>query len=46
MPDAETMPVGTIDSNGVPVAPKSLYLAQLRERLGSGAVANIGFAMP
>jgi hypothetical protein len=27
---------------GVPVSPASLYLSQLRDRLGSAALANIG----
>ena len=34
---------GILDSPGVPVTPPSLYLAQLRERLGAEAVANIGY---
>ncbi len=45
-PDAGTMPEGTIDAPNTPVAPKSLYLAQLCERLGPSAVTNIGFTMP
>ena len=32
---------GVIDSSGAPVLPRSLYLAQLAERLGPAAVANI-----
>jgi hypothetical protein len=36
-------PNGTYDSHGTPVNIKSLYLAQLCERLGPQAVANIGF---
>lgn len=36
-------PTGTIDSLGKPVAPKSLYLAQLCLRLGPQAVKNIGY---
>jgi hypothetical protein len=36
-------PPGTFDSYGVPVAPKSLYLAQLCQRLGRQAVRNIGY---
>lgn len=36
-------PVGTFDSPGKPVSPKSLYLEQLRERLGDDALANIGY---
>ena len=39
---APLMPA-TIDSPGVPVKPDSLYLAQLRERLGERAVRNIGY---
>jgi hypothetical protein len=34
---------GTFDSPGTPVTPGSLYLAQLCERLGPQAVANIGY---
>ena len=34
---------GTVDSPGVPVAPQSLYLAQLRERLGPAALKAIGY---
>ena len=30
-------------SHGTPVAPRSLYLAQLRERLGEHALKNIGY---
>jgi hypothetical protein len=33
----------TIESAGKPVAPESLYLAQLKERLGPGAPKNIGY---
>ena len=33
----------TIDSPGKPVKPQSLYLAQLKERLGERAVRNIGY---
>jgi hypothetical protein len=32
-----------LSSVGTPVNPKSLYLAQLRERLGDQAVSNIGY---
>ena len=35
-------PSETIESPGVPVAPASLYLAQLRDRLGDAALKNIG----
>jgi hypothetical protein len=37
------LPQGTIDSQGTPVRPSSLYLAQLCERLGPAAVAAIGY---
>ena len=37
------MPSGIFDSPGKPVEPSSLYLEQLRERLGDQAVANIGY---
>ena len=37
------LPQGIVDSNNTPVAPASLYLAQLRERLGAQALANIGY---
>ncbi|MES2697905.1 MAG: hypothetical protein V4773_30870 [Verrucomicrobiota bacterium] len=36
-----TAPRGVIDSPGVPVAPRSLYHAQLEARLGKAAVANL-----
>ena len=39
----QTLPEGIFDSHGTPVAPTSLYLAELRERLGSPAVKNIGY---
>jgi hypothetical protein len=45
-PDAGDMPQGIVDSKNVEVAPKSLYLAQLCQRLGPTAVTNIGFTMP
>jgi hypothetical protein len=38
-----TIPIGTIDSPNQPVAPRSLYLAQLCERLGPAALKNIGY---
>src|SRR5204863_4695661 len=38
------LPGGTEDSAGRHVAPTSLYLTQLAERLGSQAVKNIGYA--
>ena len=34
---------GFFDSHGTPVVPASLYLAQLRERLGLLAVKNAGY---
>jgi len=34
---------GEFEWSGEPVAPSSLYLQQLRDRLGDGAVANIGY---
>lgn len=34
---------GIFDSHGIPVAPQSLYLAQLAERLGQTALENIGY---
>ncbi len=39
----QTLPEGIFDSHGTPVAPTSLYLAQLRERLGPQAVKSIGY---
>lgn len=36
-------PEGIYDSHGVPVAPASLYLSQLKERLGKQALINIGY---
>ncbi|HTW95510.1 MAG TPA: hypothetical protein VMD30_11985 [Tepidisphaeraceae bacterium] len=37
------LPQGTIDSPDRPVTPRSLYLAQLAERLGPRALRNIGY---
>ena len=37
------LPSGSIESQGKPVAPQSLYLSQLAERLGPGALKNIGY---
>jgi hypothetical protein len=37
------LPLGVSDSPGQPVAPQSLYLAQLAERLGPQALTNIGY---
>ena len=36
------LPEGIFDSHDVNVVPQSLYLAQLKERLGDGALKNIG----
>jgi hypothetical protein len=36
-------PQGIIDSQGTHVTPASLYLEQLKERLGNAAIANIGY---
>ena len=41
--DAGPLPQGIIDSPGTAVAPKSLYLAQLCERMGPQAVTAIGY---
>ena len=43
MVTAATGPNGIFDSPGKMVEPASLYLEQLRERLGPAAVANIGY---
>jgi hypothetical protein len=37
------LPEGEIDAHGTHVEPRSLYLAQLAERLGPRAVKNIGY---
>lgn len=37
------LPDGTKDSHDLPVTPRSLYLAQLAERLGPKALKNIGY---
>jgi hypothetical protein len=37
------LPEGIFDSHNRPVAPQSLYLAQLAERLGPAALVNIGY---
>jgi len=37
------LPNGIFDSTGTMVTPSSLYLAQLCERLGAAALANIGY---
>jgi hypothetical protein len=41
--DDEVLPIGQIDSPDTPVAPASLYLAQLCDRLGPSAVKAIGY---
>lgn len=41
---APVQPEGVFDSHGQPVAPQSLYLAQLLERKGLQALKNIGYA--
>ncbi len=42
--DGTILPNGTYDSLGTAVTPGSLYLAQLKERLGSKALREIGYA--
>lgn len=42
-PNLPELPQATIDSQDRPVAPTSLYLAQLRERLGESGVRNSGY---
>jgi hypothetical protein len=37
------LPEGIYDAYELPVAPQSLYLAQLAERLGNKSVQNIGY---
>jgi len=37
------LPEGIYDSHNTPVAPTSLYLAQLNERLGKQALINVGY---
>lgn len=39
----EPLAPATIESTGKPVQPQSLYLEQLKERLGSEALRNIGY---
>ena len=38
------LPEGIFESHGIPVAPQSLYLAQLSARLGMQALKNIGYS--
>ena len=42
-PELPLLPQGFIESQGTPVSPASLYLEQLRERLGRQALKNIGY---
>jgi hypothetical protein len=42
-PELPALPQGIIESQGTPVAPASLYLEQLRERLGPQAIKNIEY---
>lgn len=42
-PPRAPLPPATVDSPGKPVQPQSLYLAQLKERLGKAALKNIGY---
>lgn len=42
-PDGPPLPRGVIESSGHPVEPASLYLQQLRERLGPQALSAIGY---
>ena len=42
-PELPMLPQGIIESQGTPVNPASLYLEQLRDRLGAQAVTNIGY---
>jgi hypothetical protein len=42
-PELPMLPQGIIDSQETPVAPASLYLEQLKERLGPQALKNIGY---
>ena len=45
-PGLPILPQGIIDSQDTPVSPASLYLEQLRERLGARALKNIGYTEP
>jgi hypothetical protein len=42
--DGTIQPNGIYESLGTPVTPGSLYLAQLKQRLGTQALRNIGYA--
>jgi hypothetical protein len=43
-PKGPDLPSGLIESQGKPVTPQSLYLAQLAQRLGPAALKNIGYS--
>ncbi len=45
-PQLPPLPQGVIESQGTPVVPSSLYLQQLRDRLGDQALRNIGYDVP
>jgi hypothetical protein len=38
------LPAGEMESHGTPVTPASLYISQLKDRLGEQALKNIGYA--
>lgn len=40
-----TLPVGIFDAPNTAVTPQSLYLTQLKERLGEAALQNIGYGL-
>ncbi|HEV2134553.1 MAG TPA: hypothetical protein VGR47_09820 [Terracidiphilus sp.] len=42
-PKHAPLPTATVNSPGKPVQPRSLYLAQLKERLSEDALKNIGY---
>ena len=42
-PELPMLPQGIIESQEKPVAPASLYLEQLKERLGPQAIKNVGY---
>jgi hypothetical protein len=42
-PALPVLPQGIVESQGQPVTPSSLYLEQLKERLGPQALKNIGY---
>jgi hypothetical protein len=44
--DGPNLPQATIESPDKPVAPQSLYLSQLGERLGPQALKNVGYEAP